>query len=125
MIFTYQERVKRWLYACFGSAITYDQVERCDRFIEEAIELVQASGLGKDRVLALVDYVYSRPPGEKHQEVGGVMTTLAAYCIAHGIAMDEAAEAELSRIWGKVEEIRAKQASKPRGSPLPVPLPHD
>lgn len=46
---------------------------------------------------------------------------MAAYCLAHGLDMHEAGETELARIWTKVEQIRAKQAAKPRHSPLPVP----
>ncbi len=58
--------------------------------------------------------------GEKRQEVGGVMVTLAALCSAQEISMDQADETELHRIWGKQEAIRAKQAAKPKHSPLPM-----
>lgn len=48
------------------------------------------------------------------------MVTLAAYCLATGIDMHAAGEAELARIWTKVDVIRAKQASKRDiHSPLP------
>jgi hypothetical protein len=39
--------------------------------------------------------------------------------------MREAGEAELTRIWGKVEQIRAKQAAKPTGSALPIAQPSE
>lgn len=71
----------------------------------------------------LVDYVYGRPVGERAQEVGGVMVTLAALCLAQGLAMHAAGETELARIWTKVEAIRAKQAAKPKHSPLPAAAP--
>ena len=48
------------------------------------------------------------------------MVTLAALCLANGLNMHEAGEIELKRIWTKVEQIRAKQAAKPRGSALPI-----
>jgi hypothetical protein len=57
--------------------------------------------------------------GDAHQEVGGVMVTLAALCLANELDVLEAAETELQRIWTKVEAIRAKQAAKPKNSPLP------
>jgi NTP pyrophosphatase (non-canonical NTP hydrolase) len=117
---SFQNRVAPWMDACFGPEISADRLERSDRFIEEALELVQACGYPKDRALALVDYVYGRDQGEVNQEVGGVMVTLAAHCLAHGVDMHEAGETELARIWTKVEAIRAKQAAKPRGSALPV-----
>jgi hypothetical protein len=117
----FQARVEPWMAACFGPRISADTTERNHRFIEEARELVQAGGMPKSEVLQLVDYTYGRPVGEQSQEVGGVMVTLAALCLAQGLDMHDAAEVELARIWTKVEAIRAKQLTKPRGSPLPAP----
>jgi hypothetical protein len=45
------------------------------------------------------------------------MVTLAALCLANGFDM-HAEETELARVWTKVEQIRAKQAAKPKHSPL-------
>jgi hypothetical protein len=114
-----QPRVQPWLMACFGPAISADREERNHRFLEEALELVQACGATRSEALQLVDYVYGREVGEKVQEVGGVMITLAALCLAQGIDMHEAGETELARIWTLVDQIRAKQAAKPKHSPLP------
>ena len=47
------------------------------------------------------------------------MVTLAALCLAQGLDLHDEAETELARIWTKVEQIRAKQAAKPKYSPLP------
>lgn len=119
---SFQERVAPWMQACFGPEISADKLERNDRFIEEALELVQASDYPKERAHQLVEYVYGRDRGEINQEVGAVMVTLAAHCLAHGVDMHAAAETELARIWTKVEAIRAKQAAKPKGSALPIPM---
>ncbi len=116
---TFQARVQPWLLACFGELIAGDREERNHRFLEEALELVQASGCSASEAHQLVDYVYGRPVGEPAQEVGGVMVTLAALCLANGLDMHTAAETELARIWTMVEKIRAKQAAKPKHSPLP------
>lgn len=116
----FQARVQPWMMACFGAEIAGDKLERGDRLLEEVLELLQSGDYPPERVAALTAYVYGRPVGEPSQEVGGVMVTLAAYCLAHGLDMHEAAEVELSRIWTKVETIRAKQAAKPKGSALPV-----
>jgi hypothetical protein len=116
----FQDRVKPWMDACFGPAISADKVERNHRFLEEALELVQACGGTREEALQLVDYVFNRPVGEPSQEVGGVKVTLAALCLANGIDMHEAAETELARVWTKIDVIRAKQAAKPRGSVLPI-----
>lgn len=120
---TFQRRVHPWMMACFGPEIASDRLERNDRFIEEALELVQACQYPKERALQLVEYVYGRDQGEINQEVGGVMITLAAHCLAHGVDMHQARETELTRIWTKVDIIRAKQAAKPTGSALPIAPP--
>lgn len=119
----FQSRVEPWMAACFGPEISADRLERGDRLIEEVLELLQSGDYPRERVYALTEYVYGRPKGEPRQEAGGVMVTHAAYCLAHGIDMHEAAEAELARVWTKVEQIRAKQAAKPTGSALPVAAP--
>lgn len=117
----FQAGVDKWMDACFGDAIKADQLERADRFCEEALELCQTMpGFNKARAHALVDYVFDRPQGEINQEVGGVMVTLAALCNTTGTDIAEAAATELARVWTKVEAIRAKQAAKPTGSALPV-----
>ena len=115
---SFQARVAPWMDACFGPAISADAVERNHRFLEEALELVQANGGTAAEAHALVDYVFDRPIGDPAQEVGGVMVTLAALCLAAGLDMRRAGEAELARIWTRVAEIRTRQAAKPRiGSP--------
>lgn len=116
----FQKRVYDWMLVCFGAEIAADRMERNHRFLEEALELVQACGCTASEAHQLVDYTFGRPIGEKVQEVGGVIVTAAALCSAQGIDMDAAGETELARIWTKVEVIRAKQAAKPRHSPLPA-----
>lgn len=116
---SFQDGVAQWLLECFGPIIAADKTERADRFIEESLELVQSVGYPADRIMALISYVYSRPLGEPVQEVGGVMVTLASFCLSHGINLDDAAQTELTRVWTKIEAIRAKQAAKPTGSALP------
>lgn len=120
---SFQEGVAQWLLECFGPFIVADKTERADRFIEEALELVQSVGYPAERIMALLSYVYGRSVGEPVQEVGGTMVTLAAFCVSHNIDMDEAAKTELARVWTKIEAIRAKQAAKPTGSALPVAQP--
>ena len=115
----YQSRVQPWLVACFGPEVAGDREERSHRFLEEALELVQATGCTADEAHALVEYVFQRPAGETSQEVGGVMLTLAALCLANGFDMRQAGEVELARVWTKIGIIRAKQAAKPRGSAAP------
>ncbi|AEK63203.1 hypothetical protein [Collimonas fungivorans] len=116
----FQQRVQPWMMECFGSEIAADRKERNHRFFEEATELIQACEMTRSEAHQLVDYVYARPVGDARQEVGGVMVTLAALCLAQDMDMHAAGEIELVRIWTKVDQIRAKQAAKPRHSPLPA-----
>lgn len=117
---SFQQRVAPWMQACFGPEISADKMERNHRFFEEGTELIQANGMTRSEAHQLVDYTFDRPVGELRQEAGGVMVTLAALCLASGLDMHEAGEIELERIWTMVDAIRAKQAAKPKHSPLPV-----
>lgn len=116
----YQERVDRWMQECFGPTISADVTERNHRLLEEALELVQCNGCTASEAHQLVDYVFSRPIGDPAQEVGGVMVCLAALCTAAALDMRACGETELDRVWTMVERIRAKQAAKPKHSPLPA-----
>lgn len=116
---SFQERVADWMQECFGIVISMDRQERNHRHLEESLELVQSCGCTASEAHQLVDYVFGREVGEPSQEVGGVMVTLAALCLANGLDMHADGETELARIWTCVEKIRAKQAAKPKHSPLP------
>ena len=101
MYFNFQQKVDVWMQTCFGEQVSSDRAERNHRFLEEALELVQAGGCAANEEHQLVDYVFNRQIGELGQKVGGTMVTLA-------------------RVWTKIEQIRAKQAAKSKHSPLPV-----
>lgn len=117
----FQKRVLEWMMACFSMEICRDGTERNHRFLEEAIELVQSLGCTRSEAHQLVDYTFDRPAGEPQQELGGVMVTIAALCFPNDLDMNAAAEIELARVWNKIDTIRAKQAAKPKHSPLPAP----
>lgn len=116
---SFQCRVANWMMATFSMEVCRDTTERNHRFLEEALELVQAFGCTAAEAHMLVEYVYGRPVGEQEQEIGGVMVTLAALCEAADLDMAACGETELARVWNNIERIRAKQATKPRNSPLP------
>jgi len=118
-ITSFQEHVEGWLRACFPAAVRSDRTERTHRFLEEALELAQANDCSREDAIKLVHYVYDRPKGVPDLEAGGVMVTLAALCSASSINMKVAGDNELKRNWDRIEVIRAKQAAKPHGSPLP------
>lgn len=115
-----QNRMRAWVVACFGKDIADDTTERSHRMLEESIELHQSGGRTREEAHLLVDYVYNRPVGDFEQEVGGVVLTLAALCAARDVSFIDAGEAELQRVWGKIDAIRVKQAQKVKDSPLPT-----
>ncbi len=119
---SYQHRVSRWMYECFGDGISYDRKERGFRFLEEALELGQAIGMSATEAHQLVDYVYGRETGEIQQEVGGVMVTLAALASACRLNLENCGEAELERCWDNIAKIRAKHQDKVLRTPH-SPLP--
>lgn len=118
----FQSRVHPWMHETFGPEISADKAERRARFLEEALELHQAIGGNAAEARELVSYVHGqRHVGEVRQEVGGVMVTLAALCLAAGVDMHHEADVELTRIWDPetMAKIREKQKTKPPSSPLP------
>lgn len=116
----FQNLVWCWAVKCFGEEIAKDITERSHRFFEEATELVQSTGMSKTECYQLVDYVFSRPIGDVHQEIGGTMVTLGILCASLEKDMGVEAYRELDRILGKIEAIRFKQSQKPKFSPLPI-----
>ena len=110
--YSYGVRCLKWALHTFTSNLVYNTHERCARFIEEALELVQSLGFKKNRVLALVEYVYDRPKGEPKQELGGVMNTLYLLAITHSMDPLEEGEIELNRCWDNIDKIRAKNDLK-------------
>ncbi|KAA9369581.1 hypothetical protein [Ochrobactrum quorumnocens] len=116
---SYQKRVQDWIEACFPADTARNSRERSHRFLEEALELCQSLDVSRNEVYALVDYVYSRPKGDAHLEAGAALLTLAALSNAKGIDLATAGESELARNWDRIDLIRAKFQTKPKGSALP------
>lgn len=117
---TFQLGVHSWLQKCFGVGEPADRREQNHRFLEEALELVQACGCTSSEARQLVDYVFQRPVGDQNQEAGGVMITLAALCLANRIDMYSAGEMELLRVNQStvMQAICAKWVGKPMHLPL-------
>jgi hypothetical protein len=93
-----QHIVYEFVNRTFGVTSNKSVHERIARFIEEAIELAQSEDFDVDELKHIVDYVYSKPKGERNQEVGQVSITLLAYCEAVNISADAEEIKELNRI---------------------------
>lgn len=108
-----QSEAATWAERVFGDAVANNLKERALRIVEEAIELAQVEGVGRDVVLKVVDRVYSRPIGIANQEVGGIGVTLIVYCHAKGLDADACEDAELSRVVDMdPEKMRKNHAAK-------------
>lgn len=110
----FQLMIHAWCIMTFGPDVTNDVRERCQRFLEEALELTQSLGLDRAQAHKLVDYVYDRPTGEPFQEMGGTLITLAALAAGAHLNMAAAGAAERERIFRPdvQEVIQRKQAAK-------------
>ena len=110
-----------WMAATFPESVILDRTERGFRFCEESLELVQAIGVTKAEVLALVDYVYGREAGEIEGEAGDVLITLSALANTMQISLNKAFRLRMARNTAQIDRIRAKHDSKPRFMRGPLP----
>jgi hypothetical protein len=111
----HQENVADWIVKCFGIQALESRRERALRFIEEAIELAQSSGLTNTDVKIMSDYVFNRIPGDVDNEIGGVCVTLNGLASNLGYNVKDCFVKELIRINKSdfVEKVQRKQNSKP------------
>lgn len=115
---SFQNNVQNWLLETFGHEVAADVPERCFRFIEEALELVQALGMSKEDVLRVVVYTFARPEGEIIQEIGGALVTLAALCSSVNQDMQTCGETEIANNWKRKDAIRQKWLNKIAVTPI-------
>jgi hypothetical protein len=110
--YTRQLIVSEWLLKTFGED-SLSRFNRALRFLEEAIELVQAEGLLVEEAQKLLEYVYSRPLGSPPQEAGGVGLALLAYCESIGYSADHLETDEIERVLAlDPDHFRKRQAEK-------------
>lgn len=118
----YQARAARWITACFGQTVAQNMPERAHRFLEEALELAQATGMSREDATTLTNYVFSRTKGDIGQEIGDTMVCLAGLAHAAGEDMERSAIEQLHRCWVNIDKIHKKWLDKPRSGPLPGPV---
>lgn len=80
----WQRMIRDWMFTTIGDHTQWDPVNRGQRLLEEVLEAVQCPeiGLTEDQCHDLVKYVYKRPVGVYHQEIGGTIVCLLAMCDA-------------------------------------------
>jgi hypothetical protein len=109
----FQARVAAWVVSRLGAAHQQNSGTRSLRLVEEAVEFAQALGVPREKVDAVLDIVYSRPPGEPSQELGGVAVTAASAAASLGVSFAHAAVTELARIESlPAEHFQRRNAEK-------------
>lgn len=98
-----------WACRSFGTDHVYNFPIRALRCAEEAVELAQAYRIPKEKMLDLVEIVYSRPPGDPDQELGGVAMTAEVLAAALGHDLNAFFEVELRRVLAKPSDHFAKR----------------
>jgi|SRR6185312_6086491 len=108
-----------WAEKTFG-AIARDPHERALRFIEESLELAQAVGLTREEAAAMIERVYSRPPGDVFKEAGQAKLTAETLYSVLGIKPWVAYDAECERVLAIPQEEwdRRHAAKKEKGLAL-------
>lgn len=109
---TYQERVKDWIVDCFGAEYAANKKERCLRYLEESMELLQSLGIEKEDVFRMAVRTFGRPIGDPFQEVGGALVTLAALCATLNIDMQSAGEIQIAENIKNSDSIKVKHLLK-------------
>lgn len=98
-----------WGVRAFGHEHMTNSPLRALRLVEEVIELAQAAAVPRDKLLELINIVYSRPVGSLYQEIGGTMVTLLVFCKLHGINPQDALRTEIRRVLSHPAEHFAKR----------------
>ena len=113
--FDFQTTAEQWFYKCFPSHnIKSLKKERSLRFAEESIELLQATGLSKEQVLAIVDSVYNKPSGDVLDELGDALLAINLLACSENISTHIAAAWCMARVStdSAINIIRKKQEGK-------------
>jgi NTP pyrophosphatase (non-canonical NTP hydrolase) len=109
---TRQHQARRWAERAFGADHVASVSQRGARHLEEAIEAAQAAGVQRDMAHRLVDYIFDRPAGDLHQEIGGSGLTLLLLAAAAGLDADAEEDRELRRVSKSPEHFRARNEAK-------------
>ena len=117
----YQNDCRLWALEAFDYPVVYDERERAQRVLEEAVEVAQSMGMSRAEAHAIVDWKMDGEQGDIQQEVGGLLVCIAILCAAKAIDMRTCGLNELASAHERIGEIRAKQKRKPKFTHLARP----
>jgi hypothetical protein len=108
-----QAQIFAWTQRAFSEAQAISLPQRALRLLEEAVEAFQSVGGDPAMAHRLVDYVFSRPIGVLHQELGGVSVCVLALAAAAGLSADVEEHREVQRVLSKpISEFTQRNAAK-------------
>lgn len=108
-----QARIASFVRSAFGDEQATSLAQRALRLLEEAIEAFQSVNGDPEQAHELVDYVFGRPPGVLHQELGGVSVCVLALAAAAGLSAAEEENREVNRVLAKpVSHFQERNAAK-------------
>lgn len=114
-----------WATQAFGLGQSTSLTQRGLRLLEEAIEAFQSVDGTPDMAHKLVDFVFGRPPGALHQELGGVGVCMLVLAAAAGLSADDEEQREIDRVLAKpIHEFTKRNAAKNAAGFLAV-KPHE
>lgn len=109
-----QDESSSWTTQTFGSLYLIHKKERLFRFMEEALETVQAGGMTEDELSQVIRQVYDRPADpDIKKEIGGALITLGTLAEAFGTRLDFCFRMAMARCWRDQDKIRIRHFTKP------------
>lgn len=87
-----------WVEETFGAQSQRNKRERAVRFLEEALELAQASGVGAHMVQHIIHRVFSKPADNPVLELRQCVSTLMALAHEYDVTLQECADVEFKRM---------------------------
>lgn len=96
----WQGQIRNWMFNMVKAPDQWDPVNRGQRILEEVAEACQCPeiGLSEQQCHDIITYVYNRPTGVYHQEIGGIIVTLLALCDATKEDLYQCMVDEIARI---------------------------
>lgn len=104
-----QMKVYEWVQLAFGPEHANNVKQRSVRFLEEAFELYQACGGDRRMAHELLDFVFDRPSGILHREIGQVGLTLLSVAAAAEYNCDAEERIEVERVMAIDPAIMAER----------------
>jgi hypothetical protein len=101
--------VYEWVQLAFGPEHANSVQQRAVRFLEEAIELYQAAHGDLAMAHKLLDYVFARPVGVLHKEIGAVGLTLLTVAAAAEYNAEAEERMEVERVMAIDPAIMAER----------------